>query len=330
MRKAIAICTWAALLATAATSAQESPAKAEEAEKAPGKRLRVQFRETRERGQSTTATQLSTLALHADAKPARIFVGTLVTYTVADRDAPTTTFRNAGVDGRVTVVTLPDGRYRVDARLEKAWVLAPSAGTAAPATGDNPVLQVVRGESKLTLREGETVPFASAVDPVTGEVVRIDLTVTAAPAAKGGSTAGSTDARLRALLVLTRRLGEKTTARRSYSVTLQAGGEGTSRVFSGSMLPVQTEIQGKAGVALKDVGAGLKLSAQRIPDGRYRLDVGFSDGVLAAGKDSPQVRSFESESQIFVQEGETLTIASAVDPQTGEVVEAEVTLEVAK
>jgi hypothetical protein len=326
MTKAIAICT-AALLAAATTSAQESQTKPQEAETTPGKRLRVEFRETRERGQSTAATQLSTLALHADAKPARIFVGTLVRYTVVDRDAPTTTFRNAGVDGRVTVTTLPDGRYRVDARLEKASVLVPSAGTTASAAGDNPVLLVVRGESKLAIREGETVPFASAVDPVTGEVVRIDVTVTAPPAANGGSTAGGAHVRLRALLVLTRRQGEKTIARRPYTVTLQAGGEDTSRVFGGSMLPVQTEIQGKAGVALRDVGAGLKLSADRIPDGRYRLDVGFSDGVLAEGKDSPQVRTFESESQVFVQVGETVTIASAVDPHTGEVVEADVTLE---
>jgi hypothetical protein len=79
-------------------------------------------------------------------------------------------------------------------------------------------------------------------------------------------------------------------------------------------------------VAFKDVGAGLRRKARRIPDGRYRLDVDFSDGVLAPGKDLPWIRTFESESQLFVQEGETLTVASAVDPQTGEVVEAEVTV----
>ncbi|HSD30129.1 MAG TPA: hypothetical protein VLL75_22705, partial [Vicinamibacteria bacterium] len=228
------------------------------------------------------------------------------------------------------VTTLPDGRYRLDARLEKISLLAPSAAASASAAGDNPVLQVVKGESTLTVREGETVPFASAVDPVTGEVVRIDLTVAAPPAAKGGSAAGDADARLRALLVLTRRQGEKTTARRPYSVTLQAGAEGTSRVFGGSMLPVQTEIQGKAGVALRDVGAGLKVGAQQISDGRYRLDVSFTDGVLGAGEDEPQIRTFDSESQVFVQEGETITIASAVDPHTGEVVEAEITLESVK
>jgi hypothetical protein len=39
---------------------------------------------------------------------------------------------------------------------------------------------------------------------------------------------------------------------------------------------------------------------------------------------------FQSESALFVREGETLTLASAVDPQTGEVVEAELTLEALK
>jgi hypothetical protein len=36
---------------------------------------------------------------------------------------------------------------------------------------------------------------------------------------------------------------------------------------------------------------------------------------------------FESEAQLFVSEGENVTVASAVNPQTGEVVEAPLTLE---
>jgi hypothetical protein len=96
------------------------------------------------------------------------------------------------------------------------------------------------------------------------------------------------------------------------------------------MLPVQTKAGAETTVALKNVGAGLRLKASRIADGRYRLDVDFSDGVLAAGEDAPQLRVFNSESAIFAHEGETMTLASAVDPQTGEVVEAELTLEVVR
>jgi hypothetical protein len=335
MRRTIAIGMWAALLAAVpAVRAQEAPAKATEAAKPPGKRLRVQFQETRLRGGSVTASRASTLALHADGDGARFFLGSQVALSVAGRDTPTTLFKNAGAEGRVKVETLPDGRYRLDAHFEESSLLGAGAakGASAPRT-ENPILHVVRGESRLVLSEGETVPFASAVDPVTGEVVRVDLTVAAAPTPKTAPAAGREEQRLRARLVLVRRQGETTIARRPYSVVLQTAADETTpeegaNVFGGSMLPVLVNMEGQPTVALKDVGAGLRLKARRVADGRYRLDLSFSDGVLSAGHDlSPQVRTFESESQLFVQEGETVKVASAVDPETGELVEAELTVE---
>jgi hypothetical protein len=332
MRRTIAIGLWATLLAVVAPVwAQEAPAKAPEAVNPPGKRLRVQFQETRLRGESTTVTRETTLALHADAEGASVSVGSQIPISVAGKEVPTTVIKGVGVEGRATVKTLPDGRYRLEARFEESSVLE-AGGGAAPTSGDNPILLVVRGESTLVLREGETVPFASAVDPVTGEVVRVDLTVTAAPVPKALPSAGRGEARLRARLVLVRRQGETKVARRPYSVVLQAAGEEATgkeaaNIFSGSMLPLLVKMQGEPTAMFKDVGAGLRLSAQRVADGRYRLDMSFSDGVLAAGKGSPIIRAFQSESQLLVQEGETLTVASSVDPQTGEVVEAVVTVE---
>ena len=154
----------------------------------------------------------------------------------------------------------------------------------------------------------------------------MSLTVTPAGAPKTAAAAARAGAPLRAQLLLVRRRGESQVARRPYSIVFDAGKE-AAEVFSGSQLSVQTVIQGGPAVALKDIGAGLQvLSASRIADGRYSLAVRFSDGVLAEGKDGPRIRHFESESQLFVQEGETVTVASAVDPETGEVVEAELTL----
>jgi hypothetical protein len=329
MTKTIAIALWAMMGVGPAASTQEAPAKAPETVKPGGKRLRVQFLETRLRGETTAATRACTLLLHADAEGARAFAGTQARITVAGKEAPTTLFKNAGVETRAKVETLPDGRYRLAGKYERSSLLRAGGGEKAPVSStDNPILQVVRGESTVVLREGETVPFASAVDSVTGEVVRVDIAISAAPAPTTAPAAGREEARLRARLVLVRRQGETKVARRPYSLVLQPGGEEAANVFSGSMLPLQVSVDGKPTVVLKEVGAGLRLTARRAPDGRYRLDVSFSDGVLSAGRDlSPQVRTFESESQLYVQEGETVTVASAVDPDTGEVVEAEVTLE---
>lgn len=297
-------------------------------ERAPGKRLRLELRETRERDGSQTASRVSALTLHADAGPARVFVGAQLVVTVHEREATTTILRNAGTTLEVKVAAQREGAYEVDVRFEESRRRRLGEPANDPVTGRNPVLQVVKGESRLSLREGQTLPIATAVDPVTGELVRMDLGLTAAaaaPAARGAS--GSVP--LRARLLLVRRKGDATLARRPYSLVLQPAAE-KAEIFSGSMLPLQVRANDGITVALKDVGAGLRLRAQRADDGRYRLDVKFSDGVLSAGEDGPQVRVFESESQLFVGEGETVTLASAVDPMTGELVEAELTLEVVR
>jgi len=334
MRKAIGACTGVVLLiagcAAASLGAARAGAQEQEAEKAPGRRLNVRFEERRQHGNSETASRSCTLSLHADAGGARFFVGAQVLITVNESEALTRLFKNAGVTAEVTATTLPDGRYRLDARFEESSPLArgEDAGPAPPA--ENPILRVVKSESAVTLREGETVPFASAVDPVTGEIVRIDLTVTAVTEPRANPASESRDVRLRGRLVLERRRGETTTARRPYTAILATDGETKSSVFSGSMLPVQVKAQGQTTVAFKDAGAGLQLNARRVADGRYRVDVEFSDGVLAGGESAPQIRTFESESRLFVREGETVTVAAAVDSVTGETVKADLTLEEAR
>ncbi|MGD8897219.1 MAG: hypothetical protein PVJ73_14390 [Acidobacteriota bacterium] len=330
MRKTIGTCTFAVLLiagggARAQEGAERNP---QEEEKAPGPRLSVRFEETRLRGDSTTSSRTCTLILHADAGGARFFEGTQEVVTVQEREASTNLFKNAGIVAEVKAATLPDGRYRLDALFEDGSALR--EGTSAGVPGENPVLKVVNGTSEVTLREGETVPFVTAVDPVTGEVVRVDLTLNVAPAPQAAPTRRDDDGHLRGRLVLVHRQGETTTARRPYTVVLTLNGEGSSRVFSGSQLPVQVKMQERITVAFKDVGAGLRIKGRRVADGRYRLDVEFDDLVLVPGADVPRLRGFTSESQIFVQEGETVTLASAVDSVTGETVEAELTLERAR
>jgi hypothetical protein len=118
-------------------------------------------------------------------------------------------------------------------------------------------------------------------------------------------------------------------ARRPYSVVVDTGGDEASEgeAFGGSMLPVQTPVQGHPTVMLRDLGAGLQVTVRRMPDGRFRLDLRFSDGVLSSAEGSPRMHVFESDSQLVVREGESMNVASAVDPKSGEVVEAELSLE---
>ena len=229
--------------------------------KPAGPRLRVRFVETRQHGDKTISSRPCVLTLHADEKPTKVFAGRQVSLTTSDKMAPTVLFKNAGVDARVSAQSLGDGRYRLDARFEDASVLPPSA-SATSANHENPILQTLKGESKVTLREGETVPFASAVDPISGDLVRVDVALAAAPAPKAVAPSPSKDARLRAQFVLTRRQGEKKTVSRPYSVVLQAGEETPATVFSGSQLPLEVTNEGRPTIALRDVGAGAHFNAQ--------------------------------------------------------------------
>jgi hypothetical protein len=331
MTKRIGICAWAMLAVTPVTLALESPAaKAPEAEKPPGERLRVEFRETRQREGAATATRRYTLLLHADAAPASVLVGSMVAMTTSDQGTLTTAFKNTGVEVHVSAKTLPDGAFELDARFEDSTPLGSGGGVTDIRAADNPILRVVKSASRVRVRKGATVPFADAIDPVSGEVVHVEAAVaSAAPTPGPAAGAAPSDSLLRGRLVLLRRHGDTTVARRPYSVVLAvAGDEATpAEVFGGSMLPVQTPVQGRPTIALKDVGSGLQITAKRIGDGRFRLDLRFSDGVLSAAEGAPRMEVFESDSQLFVREGETLTVASAVDPRTGDVIEAELNLE---
>jgi hypothetical protein len=325
----------ALLAAGTAVVAQEArDSKPGDGEKAPGQRLRVQFLETRQLDGKTTLKRSSMMVLHADDKPARAFVGVQVPLATTEK-AVMYMYKEVGVDAQAGVQALADGRYRLDATFEVGSALGPRG---APLTGDrtatsdrqNPILNVAKTSTKLTLREGETVPFASLVDPVTGELVRLDATVTAAPDTAAAHGPGRKDARLRAQFVLSRRQGDKKTASRPYSVVLLAGEQTSASLFSGSQLPMDVTNDGQRTVMLKDVGARARVSAELAADGRYRLDVKFDDGSLLDRGPGPSLLTFRSEARLFMHPGEAVVFTSAVDPQSGDTVDVEVTLEALK
>jgi Flp pilus assembly secretin CpaC len=326
-RVSIGIFAAASLFGGAVAMAQDPKEAKPSVAQAAGPRLRVRFQESHQREGKTTTAQPCILVLHTGEKATEVFVGAQVALRTSDKGTPTVIFKNAGIDVQVSAQALPDGRYRLEATFEESSPRNGGSAGAGPSGGENPILQALKGEAAVVLRAGETVPFASAADPVTGEIVRVDVSVDVLPESKAVFGTGAKDGRLRARVVLSRRQGERRIASRPYAVVVQAEAEKAAHVFSGSMLPVEVSYQGQPTVMLKDIGAGLRLDAHRTPDGRYRLDLSISDGTLAAALGSPRVQAFRVESRLYLRVGETVVVASAADPQTGEVVEAELTLE---
>jgi hypothetical protein len=326
----------ALLLAVGSAPAQErqdaKEASTPAADEAAGPRLRVRFLETRRRGEKSTTAPACAFLLHAGPKGAALFAGTQVALRTSDRATPAVLFKNSGIDANVSVEALADGRFRVDARFEDGSLLAPEGESPTASDRGNPVLRVLKGESRMVVRAGETVPFATAVDTVTGEVVRVDLVVdpVAASTPKAARTSADADARLFARFVLHRRKDGQVLATRPYSIALPMAEDRISSVFSGAMLPLELTHQGQATVMLKDVGAGMRLQARRVADGSYRVDLSLSDGTVTAASGATRVNAFQVESRLYLREGESVVVASAVDPTTGVEIEAELAIEPAR
>jgi hypothetical protein len=83
---------------------------------------------------------------------------------------------------------LSDGIYRVTFNLERSWAEGDMAlkvdnsnkGTViekADSTVHAPIIRQFRSESTVTIRDGQTLETNFATDPVTGKVIRLEVTV---------------------------------------------------------------------------------------------------------------------------------------------------------
>jgi len=183
MRKLCAWTTVAFLGACGAAAAQdgkETSSAATDTSGPVGAQLRVRFLLTRHRGEQKVSSRPYMLLFHAEEKATRVFIGSQVPLRANQNGVPTVVFKNVGVEAEASARLLSDGRYRVEARFEDSYVFDAGEAVHSPATAgadENPILRVLQSDAKLAIRDGETLPFASAVDPITGDLVRVDVTL---------------------------------------------------------------------------------------------------------------------------------------------------------
>jgi len=73
--------------------------------------------------------------------------------------------------------SLDDGRFRVDISIDDSSVY-PEEKTATNATSGNPTFRSFRASDSMVLKDGGTAQFTAATDKVSGEVVKVDVTLT--------------------------------------------------------------------------------------------------------------------------------------------------------
>jgi hypothetical protein len=71
---------------------------------------------------------------------------------------------------------LPDGRFEVFVSVEDKWVVnaAQSSGAGAATL---PFVRSFQTSNTLVMRDGQTRQFTTAADRVTGEVVKVEVTL---------------------------------------------------------------------------------------------------------------------------------------------------------
>jgi hypothetical protein len=88
-------------------------------------------------------------------------------------------YQNVGIniDCRVMFAN-PPGAYRLNLSIQDSWVSDAAANRPAPAgLASAPVIQSWQFGNNVVLRDGQTLQYTTATDKVTGEVVKIDVTL---------------------------------------------------------------------------------------------------------------------------------------------------------
>jgi hypothetical protein len=179
------------LLAAGAASAQDKPAEKPATERTPTPRratipLKLQIVYTRTLGEKKIGSVPYTLSVNADGRPTRLRMGVEVPIQVASKDnVIQTNYRNVGNNLDCNAEQLDfEERFCVMCTFEHSSVYSADGRGAGSAVGDvtlgnsMPAFRNFRSEANVVLRDGQTAQYTVATDPVSGEVLRIDVTLT--------------------------------------------------------------------------------------------------------------------------------------------------------
>jgi hypothetical protein len=176
------------LLLPVGTAAQEvvgPPGDREAAKLAPLESavpLKVEVVFTRNQGEREVDRWPFTLLLNSDNTFAGLKMGLMVPITVRTKDVPATTmFKDVVTGVRCRARPLSGGRFALACEFHQDSVHSSEGEDAASAKTDAastaPVIRKFYSETTLVLRDGQTAKH-SATDPLSGEVLEVDVTLT--------------------------------------------------------------------------------------------------------------------------------------------------------
>ena len=177
-----------ALASSVIVRTQEKPAAPAAPKPAPtAMPLRVQVLVSRFQGEKKLSSLPYTLSVNAGSRGtlrmgAKVPVNMMMTTNVP-KDFPQggpIQYQDVGTSIDCYVSTVQDdGRYRIEITIEDSSVYgdAPNPADNKPAPG-NPSFRSFRASDSMALRDGQTSQFTTATDKVSGEIVKVDVTLT--------------------------------------------------------------------------------------------------------------------------------------------------------
>jgi hypothetical protein len=169
MKRQVSLCA-VVLSAWASSLAAQEPAAPKPS--GPAVPLRVQVTFSRFQGETRTSRSPFALALVSGDPAVAVAAGLQNPVTVKVQDAPTIMYKDAATKLECAAEALDGGRFRLSLDAEQTAV-AQAQSPGAPA----PVLRLFRSSGRLVLRNGETAQLVAAWDPVSGERIEVDVTL---------------------------------------------------------------------------------------------------------------------------------------------------------
>jgi hypothetical protein len=167
----------------AAATAQDKPAPPQKLTP-----LRVQVVISRFQGEKKIATAPYTMAVTASPSPqlARLRIGTEVPIATpasappADGKTPPSAsiqYRPVGTNIDCTVRAADEASFEVQLTIEESSVLDDGQQQKLQTPRNAPAFRSFRFTNSAVLRDGQTTQFTNAADALTGEIVRVDVTL---------------------------------------------------------------------------------------------------------------------------------------------------------
>jgi len=154
-----------------------------------GAQLKVQIVFAEYDGEKKVKSLPYTLLLHAEhgSRATKIRIGSRVPVATAIDKAAQFQYFDVGTNLDCSATPAQDGKYQLQMYLERSWVegdvpVDTGKSTAAPKENDDtvfrqPVIHQFKFDNTINLRDGQTLETDFATDPLTGKVIKVEVTL---------------------------------------------------------------------------------------------------------------------------------------------------------